>query len=370
RDVYIHGLIRDPLGQKMSKSKGNVIDPLGLLDTYGTDALRFALAAFVGMGRDIKLAPERIEGYRNFANKLWNAARFVLMNVEGAGSAAPAVADTLSRGERPPDAALPDRWILSRLERATAEVRDALDAYRFNDAAVRLYQFTWNEFCDWYVEAAKIPLGAGCAAAERTRGVLLHVLERLLRLLHPTMPFISEEIWQAVVAEGWGAARAARFPQSIMVAEYPRPLGTLLDDAAEAEMGRLMALVRAVRNLRSELSLPPSRRLAAEVFAADAGARRLLEAASQLITTLARGARPEPRAAARHGGLNGRPRDRSLLGPPAHRGAHRPGARGGRRPRRHDIGRARAGRHESPRHPVRKATPRGLRLAAPPPRLW
>src|SRR5439155_1234836 len=180
RDVYIHGLIRDPLGQKMSKSKGNVIDPLGLLDTYRTDALRFALAAFVGMGRDIKLAPDR------------------------------------------------------------------------------------------------------------TRGVLLHVLERLLRLLHPTMPFISEEIWQAVVAEGWGAARAERFPPSIMVAEYPRPLGTLLDDAAEAEMGRLMALVRAVRNLRSELSLPPSRRLAAEVFAADAGARRLLEAASQLITTLAR----------------------------------------------------------------------------------
>src|SRR5439155_1385271 len=165
RDVYIHGLIRDPLGQKMSKSKGNVIDPLGLLDTYRTDALRFALAAFVGMGRDIKLAPDR------------------------------------------------------------------------------------------------------------TRGVLLHVLERLLRLLHPTMPFISEEIWQAVVAEGWGAARAERFPPSIMVAEYPRPLGTLLDDAAEAEMGRLMALVRAVRNLRSELSLPPSRRLAAEVFAADAGAR-------------------------------------------------------------------------------------------------
>ena len=288
RDVYIHGLIRDPLGQKMSKSKGNVIDPLGLLDTYGTDALRFALAAFVGMGRDIKLAPERIEGYRNFANKLWNAARFVLMNVEGAGSAAPAVADTLSRGERPPDAALPDRWILSRLERATAEVRDALDAYRFNDAAVRLYQFTWNEFCDWYVEAAKIPLGAGGAAAERTRGVLLHVLERLLRLLHPIMPFISEEIWQAVVAEGWGAARAARFPPSIMVAEYPHPLGTLLDDAAEAEMGRLMALVRAVRNLRSELNLPPSRRLAAEVFAADAAARRLLEAASELIMTLAR----------------------------------------------------------------------------------
>src|SRR5207249_3464272 len=200
RDVYIHGLIRDPLGQKMSKSKGNVIDPLGLLDTYGTDALRFALASFVGMGRDIKLTPERIEGYRNFANKLWNAARFVLMNVEG-GTAGAATADALARGERSPDAPLPERWILSRLERVT------------------------------------------------------------------------EEVWQAIVAEGWGADRPARFPASIMVAEYPRPLEALLDDDAEREMDRLMALVRAVRNLRSELNLPPSRRLAAEVFARDAAAR-------------------------------------------------------------------------------------------------
>src|SRR5207244_8633179 len=239
-------------------------------------------------GRDIKLAPERIEGYRNFANKLWNAARFVLINVEGAGSAASAVADGLARGERPPDTALPERWILSRLERTAAEVREALDAYRFNDAAVRLYQFTWNELCDWYLEAAKIPLGEGGPAADRTRGVLLHVLERLLRLLHPIMPFISEEIWQAVVSEGWGAARAGRFPESIMVAAYPEPLGALSDDAAEAAMARLMALVRAVRNLRSELNLPPSRRLAVDLFTADAAARRLLEGEARLITVLAR----------------------------------------------------------------------------------
>src|SRR5256886_5564867 len=287
RDVYIHGLIRDPLGQKMSKSKGNVIDPLGLLDTYGTDALRFALAAFVGMGRDIKLAPERIEGYRNFANKLWNAARFVLMNVEG-GTAGAATADALARGERSPDAPLPERWILSRLERVTAEVREALEAYRFNDAAASLYQFTWREFCDWYLEAAKLPLAAGGAAADRTRGVLLHTLERLLRLLHPIMPFLSEEVWQAIVAEGWGADRPARFPASIMVAEYPRPLEALRDDDAEREMDRLMALVRAVRNLRSELNLPPSRRLAATVFARDAAARQRLEAESPLIAQLAR----------------------------------------------------------------------------------
>src|SRR5439155_1220125 len=182
RDVYIHGLIRDPLGQKMSKSKGNVIDPLGLLDTYGTDALRFALAAFVGMGRDIKLAPERIEGYRNFANKLWNAARFVLMNVEG-GTAGAATADALARGERSPDAPLPERWILSRLERVTAEVREALEAYRFNDAAASLYQFTWREFCDWYVEAAKLPLAAGGAAAARGR-VAAHRAARACRAAH------------------------------------------------------------------------------------------------------------------------------------------------------------------------------------------
>jgi len=304
RDVYITALVRDPLGQKMSKSKGNVVDPLAVLDTCGTDALRLALAAFAAMGRDIRISAERIEGYRNFANKLWNAARFVLMNLEGAGPGATAAAEALARGEPAPEMALAERWIVSRLERTTAEVREALDAYRFNDAAGRLYQFAWHELCDWYVEAAKLPLGAGGPAADRARGVLLHVLERLLRLLHPVMPFISEEIWQAVVGEGWGGSRAARFAPSIMVAPYPRPLEGLLDAAAEAEMERLIAVVRTVRNLRAEFNVPPAHSLTAWVFAPDPAACVVLKAQERLIGSLARvrlefpASRGEPQQAA------------------------------------------------------------------------
>jgi valyl-tRNA synthetase len=288
RDVYIHGLVRDPLGQKMSKSKGNVVDPLSLLDTYGTDALRFALTAFAAMGRDVRVSPERMEGYRNFTNKLWNAARFVLMNLEEAGPDARATADALRDGRRPDGLALPDRWILARLERATADVRDALDTYRFNDAAGRLYQFAWHELCDWYLEAAKSPLYGGGAAADRTRGVLLHALERLLRLLHPVMPFITEEIWQVVVTEGWREARATTFAQSIMVSPYPRPLPGLVDDAAEAEMDRLIGVVRAIRNLRAEFSVPPAKPVAVQLFAADARARAQLQDSAPLVAALAR----------------------------------------------------------------------------------
>jgi valyl-tRNA synthetase len=288
RDVYIHGLVRDPLGQKMSKSKGNVIDPLAMLDTYGTDALRIALAAFTGMWRDVKLAPQRIEGYRNFANKLWNAARFVLMNLEAAGPAAAATADALGRGERPADLALAERWIVSRLERTAGEVAEALEAYRFDDAASRLYQFAWRELCDWYVEAAKVPLGAGGGDADRSRGVLLYALERLLRLLHPFMPFLTEELWQAVVEVGWGKQRPERFAASIMIAPYPRPVAALLDEPGEAAMERLIGLVRAVRNLRSEFNLPPSQALGVQVFAPDAAVRTTLVAEAPLVRALAR----------------------------------------------------------------------------------
>jgi valyl-tRNA synthetase len=286
RDVYIHGLVRDPTGQKMSKSKGNVIDPLAILDTCGADALRIALAAFAAMGRDVKLSPQRIEGYRNFANKLWNAARFVLMNLEEAGPGAAAVADALERGVAPADATLPDRWILSRLERTTAAVGEALDAYRFNDAASALYQFAWHELCDWYLEIAK-PQLAG-AGADRTRGMLLFVLERLLRLLHPFMPFLTEEVWQAVTAEGWGGARETRFAASIMVARWPAAVPALADDTAETEMARLIDVVRTVRNLRAEYNVAPSRPVEARIFAADAGVRARLADVLPLVAALAR----------------------------------------------------------------------------------
>jgi valyl-tRNA synthetase len=286
RDIYIHGLVRDPQGQKMSKSKGNVIDPLAILDTAGADALRFALAAFAAMGRDVKLAPQRIEGYRNFANKLWNAARFVLMHLAAAGPDAARTADALARGERPAGASLPDRWIVSRLEQTARAVTESLDGYRFNDAAGSLYEFAWHELCDWYLETAK-PQLAG-AGADRTRGVLVFVLERLLRLLHPLMPFLTEEVWQVLVAEAWGPQRSARHAASIMIAPYPQPLDALVDAAAEAEMGRLIAVVRAVRNLRAEYDVPPSRPVDVGLFAPDAGVRARLTDVLSLVATLAR----------------------------------------------------------------------------------
>jgi len=206
RDVYIHALVRDAQGQKMSKSKGNVIDPLHVIDEYGADAFRFTLAAFAAMGRDIKLATERISGYKAFANKLWNAARFALMNLEGFDPAAIEL-DSL-------ELSLADQWILTRLQETAAATNQALADYKFNEAASTLYAFTWHQFCDWYIELVKDDLyGADAAVKLRARCVLYTVLEQLLRLLHPLMPFITEEIWQALPGE-----RPCRF---LMQVGYP-----------------------------------------------------------------------------------------------------------------------------------------------------
>jgi valyl-tRNA synthetase len=250
RDVYIHALVRDMEGQKMSKSRGNVIDPLDVMNQYGTDALRFTLAALAAQGREIRLSSERIEGYRNFANKLWNAARFVLANLEGYRPA---------RARKAPPG-LAERWIRSRLAHTVGTVRRALAAYRFNDAAGAIYQFLWHEYCDWYVEWSKLTLyrGEDPAARARTQATLLDVLETTLRLLHPFMPFITEEIWQRL-------PKARRAPASVMIAPYPRPRRRDVDAAAEAAMAPIMAVVTSIRNLRSELQIPPSRALAAVV---------------------------------------------------------------------------------------------------------
>jgi valyl-tRNA synthetase len=243
RDTYIHALVRDMEGQKMSKSKGNVVDPLELMEQYGTDALRFTLAALAAQGRDIRLSAERIEGYRNFANKIWNAARFVLSNLTDyrprARKAAPSLAD---------------RWILGRLGKTVAEVRRALKAYRFNEAAGAIYQFLWHDYCDWYLEWSKPTLyrGDDPAARARAQATLLEVLETTLRLLHPFMPFITEEIWQRL-------PKAAGAPASIMIARYPRRRAA--DRAAEAEFGPLVDLVTKIRNIRSEMQIPPARSL-------------------------------------------------------------------------------------------------------------
>ena len=236
--VYIHALIRDAEGQKMSKTKGNVIDPLVMMDKYGTDALRFTLAAFAAQGRDIKLAEDRIEGYRNFCNKLWNAARFILMNLEDYEGTAELIVFPHS---------LTERNILSRLNRTADETGRALEEFKFNEAASTLYRFVWNEFCDWYIEEAKTQLFFGGETRKITQNVLLHVLEKSLRLLHPFMPFITEEIWQKLPGAGL----------SIMVADYPSFDPKKDDPDAEVQMKTVRDLVSVVRNIRGEMNINP-----------------------------------------------------------------------------------------------------------------
>ena len=246
RDVYIHALVRDEEGQKMSKSKGNVIDPLEVMNEYGTDAFRFTLAAMAAMGRDIKLAEDRIAGYQNFVNKLWNAARFVLLNL-GADGKSPSAAANVLNSDRLDFA---DRWIRSRLASTIDEARKVIDAYRFNDYANLLYQFTWHEFCDWYIEMSKLSLsGAVGSDPERSRRLLQEVLEQILLLLHPIMPFVTEEIWQAL-----GEGRT-----SVMVQRYPRSDTRWIDTRTEEQMEFLFATIRAIRNLRTEMNCPPGR---------------------------------------------------------------------------------------------------------------
>ena len=268
RHVYIHALVRDTEGQKMSKSKGNIVDPLAIMSTYGTDAFRFTLADFAAQGRDIRISDERVEGYRNFANKLWNAARLVLANLEGYDAAG----DTAPAG-------LAGRWLESRLHATIHDVRAALDAYRFNDAAGAIYQFLWNDFCDWYLEIAKMSLYRPRDPAERHRvqHTLVTVLEATLRLLHPFMPFITEELWQRLPHDG----------ESIMVAAYPKASRTGTDAEAERQMGVLIQAITAIRNIRGEMRISPGQTLRVTVKAADADAPLLREHA-MLIETLAR----------------------------------------------------------------------------------
>jgi valyl-tRNA synthetase len=239
RDVYIHALVRDEKGAKMSKSKGNVIDPLHLIADYGADALRFTLAAMAAQGRDIKLSTQRVEGYRNFATKLWNASRFAEMNgcVRVAGYAPQANKITLNR------------WIVGEAARAVTEVSTAIDAYRFNDAANAAYRFVWSVFCDWYLELAK-PLLQGADGPEKdeTRATAAFVLDQIYTLLHPFMPFITEELWTIKGAEG------PKRETILALAAWPTLTG--LEDAdAESEIGWVVDLVSEIRSLRAEMAL-------------------------------------------------------------------------------------------------------------------
>ena len=241
-DVYIHALVRDERGAKMSKSKGNVIDPLHLIDDYGADALRFTLAAMAAQGRDIKLSNQRVEGYRNFATKLWNACRFAEMNgcatVQGFDPAK--AKDTLNR------------WIAHETARTTREVTEAIQTYRFNEAAAAVYRFVWNIYCDWYLELAKPVLtGPDTQAKTETRAMVAWARDEILKLLHPFMPFLTEELW-AVTAES-GAKR----DQPLVLTSWPIHSG-LDDTAAESEIGWVVDLVSAVRSLRAEMNITPA----------------------------------------------------------------------------------------------------------------
>ncbi|TRO79670.1 valine--tRNA ligase [Trichloromonas acetexigens] len=273
KEVYIHALVRDAQGQKMSKSKGNVIDPLSVIDEYGTDAFRFTLAAFAAMGRDIKLSTERIAGYRNFANKLWNASRFTLMNLEGFEP----------EGIDPDrlDLSPADTWILCRLAEAARETNQALADYKFNDAASVLYAFTWNSFCDWYIELVKDDLyGDDPAVKRRAQSVLFLVLESLLRLLHPLMPFITEEIWQALPGQ-----RPTTF---LVESPYPDGEGLPYAERSVAGMELIMEVIRGIRNIRGEMDVAPSKQIQAVLDCKSEASATVLRDGAGYIKTLAR----------------------------------------------------------------------------------
>jgi valyl-tRNA synthetase len=274
RQVYIHALVRDAERQKMSKTKGNVIDPLEIIDRFGTDATRFTLAAMAAPGTDIAFNESRTDGYRAFANKIWNAARFMFMNVDriGCGAGAPAREIQSTNGIAGFAATtLEDRWILSRFNRATADVNDSLATFRFHEAANRIYDFFWGEFCDWYLELIKPRLNSDSPEIARIACAdLVSLFDASLRLLHPIMPFITEEIWQAIY-EGKAPLK------SIALAAFPQADEQQIDLAAETEMAILQDLIVSVRNLRAELKIEPKVKIPIEVFAHESEIAKLID---------------------------------------------------------------------------------------------
>ena len=273
RDVYIHALVRDEKGAKMSKSKGNVIDPLALVDQYGADALRFTLAAMAAQGRDIKLATARVEGYRNFATKIWNAARFAEMNgcVRREGFEPAACREPLNI------------WVLGEAAKAVAEVTAALEGFRFNDAAAAAYRFVWNLYCDWYLELAKPVLtGPDGEAKAETRAATAHALDLILALLHPFMPFLTEELWAIKGAEGP--------PRTALLALSPWPAGTPAPASGGAgdDVAWLIGLVSDIRSVRSELNVPAGAQVPLLLIGADALTEARVEAWGEALRRLAR----------------------------------------------------------------------------------
>jgi valyl-tRNA synthetase len=282
-DVFVTGTILDKDGQRMSKTKMNGVDPLDVFDKYGVDATRLTLAS-VG-STDIRWNEKQVESYRNFANKIWNAARFCLLNSEGAS-----VDRSLLTGTG--DLALHDRWVLSRLNRTVREVRDALGGYQFHEAVQTLYHFFWDDFCDWYIELSKQEVTSEEGTPRRTeaRTRLLSVLEQALRLLHPFMPYITEELWQQLPAKHEQSLHPAYqgAKPTIMLAAFPESVGELIDERAEWEMQVVIDLISRVRNIRSEMNIKPSERVTVMIGAPDEKLRRVLASSIDQVTRLTR----------------------------------------------------------------------------------
>ena len=280
KDVYIHAIVRDEKGAKMSKSKGNVIDPLTLVDKYGADALRFTLSAMAAQGRDIKLATSRVEGYRNFATKIWNAARFAELN--GCARA---------EGFDPAKVKQPlNRWILSEAAKAAEEIAAGIPSFRFNEAAGAAYRFVWNQFCDWYLELAKPVLqGEGVDAAEKaeTQATVAHVIDLICQLLHPFMPFLTEELWAQKAEAGAPRKLAAGDASLVCLTRWPE-LAALKDEAAEAEIGFVVDLISDIRSVRSEVNVPAGTQAPLVLVNASEATRATVSAWKPMIERLAR----------------------------------------------------------------------------------
>ncbi len=273
KDVYLHALVRDKHGKKMSKSTGNVIDPLEVMAKYGTDAMRFTLTAFAAQGREIKLDEDRIEGYRYFINKIWNAARFALMHVSGCDQFVRKVV------EQPQSLPLVHQWILSRTAATIDEVRQGLDEYRFNDVASANYQFIWHEFCDWYLEWIKADLfGSDETAKEQARGVLLVVLETFLGLIHPITPFVTEEIWSVLPGKR----------SSLATSPFPGQREEWKNDRAVEQMELLMGVISGIRNIRSEAEVHPSSKIEAVIICQDKEKVNLISSYEVAISDMTR----------------------------------------------------------------------------------
>ena len=271
-DVYIHALVRDEKGQKMSKSKGNVMDPLVVIDEYGADALRFTLSAMAAQGRDIKLSKQRVEGYRNFATKLWNAARFAEMN------------ECVRQRDFDPAKveATINKWVIGETERAAAAVTAGIEAYRFNEAAGAAYEFVWGVFCDWYLELIKpLLMGDDEAAKSETRACVAWTLDQILKLLHPFMPFLTEELWAHMVEHGEGRSSL------LTLSAWPVLEGNE-DDAADAEIGWVINLISEVRSVRSEMHVPAGAKIPLVLVGADAQVRMRCDRHEETIGRLAR----------------------------------------------------------------------------------